>query len=160
MPDSMPISELASAPSLTFEEVGDRYRGTIISIEKRQSTDIDTGEPQTWPDGRPKMVTCITLEVDGEERVLYLRGGNFEVASGQGASGEAALVAAAKAVGAASIDAGATLEVVHSGLGKRSSLAKNAPKLYSMRYTAPKRSLPVDDVGGGTGGLFSDDEGS
>jgi hypothetical protein len=154
----MNLSELASAPSVKFDEVGDRYRGIITSIEKRQSTDIDTGELQTWPDGRPRMVTCVMLEIDGEEKVLYLRGGNFEVASGTGTSGEVALVAAAKAAGVGSIDAGATLEIVHSGLGKKPSPAKNPPKLYSIKYTAPKQSLDIGDVGGGAA-LFSDDEG-
>lgn len=147
---SMKISDIGGIPTFKFEEVGDRCKGRIVAIQKRQSTDIDSGELLTWPDGRPKLYTSITLDLDGEERTVNGAGGNFEAASGEGKSFEAALVAAAKAAGADSIDAGGTLEVVHSGMGKRTAAAKAAPRLYSMRYTAPKQTMPVS-------GLFSDD---
>lgn len=150
--DSMRISDIGGTPTFRFESIGDRCKGRIVSITKRQSTDMDSGELLTWPDGRPKLYTSITLDLDGEERTVNGAGGSFEVATGEGRSFEAALVAAAKAAGAESIDAGATLEVVHSGLGKKTGVGKNAPRLYSMRYTAPKQTMPVS-------GLFSDDEG-
>lgn len=149
--DSMKVSDIGGIPTFKFEEVGDRCKGRIVAIQKRQSTDMDSGEPLTWPDGRPKMYTSITLDFDGEERTVNGAGGNFEAASGEGKSFEGALVIAAKAAGADSIDAGGTLEVVHSGLGKKTGTGKNAPRLYSMRYTPPKQSMPVS-------GLFSDDE--
>lgn len=149
--DSMKLSDIGGTPTFRFEEVGDRVKGRIVAIEKRQSTDIDSGELQVWPDGRPKLYTSVTLDVDGEERTVNGAGGAFEVASGEGKSFEAALVSAAKAAGAESIDAGATLEVIHSGMGKKTGVGKNAPRLYSMRYTAPKATMPVT-------GLFSDDE--
>lgn len=150
--DSMKVSDIGGIPTFKFEEVGDRCKGRIIAIQKRQSTDIDSGELLTWPDGRPKMYTSVTLDINGDERTINGAGGNFEVASGEGKSFEAALVAAAKVAGADSIDAGGDLEVVHSGMGKRTSSGKNAPRLYSMKYTPAAKTMPVS-------GLFSDDEG-
>lgn len=160
MSDSMKIGDIGGTPTFKFEEVGDRCKGEVVQIEKRQSTNMDSGELQTWPDGRPKLYTSITLLIDGEERTVNGAGGNFEIASGEGTSFEAALVKAVKAAKCDSIDAGATLEVVHSGMGKKTGVGKNAPRLYSMKYTPPRQTMSVDDVAGAApvGSLFSDDE--
>ena len=150
MSDSMKLSDLGGTPTFKFEGVGDRCRGPVVAIQKRQSTDMDSGELLTWPDGRPKMYTSVTLQIDGEERTVNGAGGTFEVGSGEGKSFEAALLAAAKAAGVESIDKGATLEIVHSGMGKKTSAGKNAPRLYTMKYTPPNTALD-------TSGLFSDE---
>jgi len=149
MSDSMPISDLRGAASLnaTLANVGDRVAGTIVSVRRAQQTDLDTGSPLTWSDGNPRMMTVVVIRKDdGEEGALYARGGNFEVVTGEGTSLEGAIVDAVTTVGASSIDAGARLEVVHSGLGKRSSAAKNPPKLYRAKYTPAASSMAVSDL--------------
>jgi hypothetical protein len=159
--ESMSLGELQGAPSFKFEEVGDRVSGRIVSIRKRQSTDMDTGELLTWANGDPRMFTAVTLvnDADGEEVAVNGAGGKFEPAKGKGTSFETALLAAGRAAKVGSIDAGGHLEVVHSGLGKKPSAGKNAPKLYTISYTPPNASLKLDGEAGDEPDLFSQNDG-
>lgn len=154
----VPINEIASGgKAWSGEVVGDRIKGIVKLVERRQQRDFTTGDPLTWSDGSPRMLTYIELETsmrdsddDDGTRALYAKGGNFEVASGTGAAMERAIVEAVKAVGASSIDEGAELEVVHSGLAKPTTRGYQPAKLYAAKYTAPTSSVDVSD-------LFSDD---
>lgn len=144
--DSLPISDLQSSPSVKFERVGDRVSGRITSVRRQQQTDFDTGEALSWSNGDPRMMTVVRLEVDGEERALYARGGKYEVVDGEGTSLEAAIVDAVVAAGGTSIERGAMLHVVHSGLGKPPKRGANAPKLYRAQYTPPTAAVPISDL--------------
>ena len=148
--DALPISDLISSPSVKFEKVGDRIAGVVTSVRRQQQTDFDTGEALTWSNGDARMMTVVRLDVDGEERALYARGGKYEVVDGEGTSLESAIVDAVIAAGARSIERGARLEVAHSGLGKPPKRGANAPKLYRAKYSPPAASIPVSD-------LFSDE---
>lgn len=147
--DSLPIGDLIASPAVKFEAVGDRVAGTITSVRRQQQTDFDTGEALTWSNGDPRMMTVVRMEINGEERALYARGGKYEAVEGEGTSLEAAIVDAVVAAGGTSIAKGATLEVVHSGLGKPPKRGANAPKLYRAKYTPPTESVAISD-------LFSD----
>jgi len=49
-------------PSAKFPTVGTTVTGTIVrEPELQQQTDFDTGEPLTWPDGRPRMQVRVIL---------------------------------------------------------------------------------------------------
>jgi hypothetical protein len=144
--DSLPISDLISSPSIKFDTVGDRVSGVITAVRRQQQTDFDTGEALSWSNGDPRMMTVVRLEVDGEERALYARGGKYEVVEGEGTSLESAIVDAVVAAGGTAIERGARLEVVHSGLGKAPKRGANAPKLYRAKYTPAAASVPVSDL--------------
>jgi hypothetical protein len=150
MAESMDLSELSNPAAVKFESVGDRVAGRIIDVSQQPQTDIETGEPLYFTSGKPRLQLVIVLEIDGESRSLYAKGGTYEVASGEGTSLQNAITEAAKAAGAKSLDAGATLEVVHTGLGKKTNPAFSAPRLFRARYSPPVASVPLD-------GLFSDD---
>lgn len=146
MSDSLPLSELKSSPSISFENVGDRVAGVIESVSRKQQTHFETGELLSWSNGDPRMLTFIVIRKDdGEEGALYARGGSFEVASGEGTSLEGAIVEAAIAAGATALEKGARLEVVHSGLSKRVS-GKNPAKLYRAKYTPATAAVPLSDL--------------
>ena len=61
--------------------IGTTVRGEIIDATVRQSTDMETGKPKFWEDGKPQMELDLTLqdetmtgdENDGERR-LFARG--------------------------------------------------------------------------------------
>lgn len=148
------ISELTRPPAAKFEDVGDRVKGVITRAARQQQTDLDTGELMVWANGDPRMQTVIAVQqADGTEVTLYARGGNYTVETGEGTAMEKAIVDAVVAAKADAIKVGATLEVVHSGLGKAAKRGVNQPKLYRARYVppaAPDTEVPVS-------GLFSDD---
>lgn len=151
---SLPINEIASGgKAWSPETVGDKISGIIKLVERRQQRDFTTGDPLTWSDGSPRMLTYIELETDLRDsdeddgvRALYAKGGNFEVASGSGTALERAIVEAVKAAGATSIDEGAKLDVAHTGLAKPTTRGYQPAKLFTARYEAPKSSVGVDDL--------------
>lgn len=63
-----------SNPSLSFKDkpFGTTYKGTVVELPSlMQGRDFETGEPATWPDGNPKMVVCVTLDIGGDKWNLW-----------------------------------------------------------------------------------------
>ena len=152
---SMNLEELGGeSTSWSPEEIGDKISGTILSIKRKQQTDFSTNEPLTWSNGDPRMQTLVELQTDERlnddddgVRTLWLKGGkNFEPGTGKGQSGEEALKTAVKETGSKTIDEGATLQVVMTGLAKPTTRGYQPAKLYTMKYTAPSLSADVDDL--------------
>lgn len=146
MSNSLPLADLGNVPAVKLETVGDKVSGRIVRVARQQQRDFDTGAPMVWSDGNPRLQTVIVLDVNGEERALYAKGGNYDVVSGTGLSMESAIVAAVREAGGASIDAGAELAVAHSGLGKPPRAGANAPKLYTAQYRPATASANVSDL--------------
>jgi hypothetical protein len=135
------------------EKIGDRIKGRIRLIERRQQRAFDGGAALTWDDGSPRMLTYIELETDLREsddddgvRSLYLKGGrNFEPAEGKGHAGEVALVEAAKKAGIKVIEEGCILEDVLTGMAKPTTRGYQGAKLHTMKLEAPTSSVNLDD---------------
>lgn len=148
----------STGSAFSFENVGDIVEGEILNAEMRQQTDVQTGEPLTFADGKPRMQLVITLQTklrdkgddDDGVRQIYAKGGNFEVASGSGTSMRNAIADAVKEAGAKSLDEGGKLAVSFTGLGKAKSRGFSQPKLYTAAYQAPKASVSAES-------LFSDE---
>lgn len=47
--------------------LGESAIGTIKATSSQQSTNFDTKQPDTWDDGKPKMLAVFVLDVDGQE---------------------------------------------------------------------------------------------
>ena len=136
-----------------FDQIGDTVEGTITDAVLSQQTDMETNQPLTWSDGRPRMQLVVTLQTsmkddpdDDGVRKIYAKGGRYEVAEGAGTSLKDAIGDAVKKAGARTIEEGATLKVGHSGMGKKTNRGFNAPKLYRAVYTAPVAKVAVDDL--------------
>lgn len=148
------LNEIGSgSKAWSAEEVGEKVSGIITLVERRQQRGFDGGAPLTWDDGSPRMLTYIEIETDLREgddddgiRALYCKGGNYEAASGSGMSLEKAVVDAVKKAGAKSIDVGAKLSVAHTGIGKKTAKAFQAPKLYTAKYEPATASVDVVDL--------------
>lgn len=139
----------SGSKSAKFEAVGDTIRGEIVTAEVKQQSDPD-GNLKTWSNGDPVMQLVITVQTDDRDgddddgqRRIYAKGGNYEAASGKGTSMLVAIREAVKKAGVAKLEVGGTITVAHSGLGKKTSPAYSAPKLYVAKYEPPT-SKPVD----------------
>ena len=142
------------AKSFPFDAVGDSVTGEITHMEKRQQTDLQTGQPATWDDGNPKMMLVVKLQTDLQEdeddsgeRSVYLRGGNPQAVTGTGTSSLGAVREAVKASKAAGgLEQGGLLTLTYSGEGKASGRAFSPPKLYTAVYKAPVMAVNLDDM--------------
>ena len=130
--------------SFPFENVGDEVEGTIVQSQLRKQTDFETGEPQTWPDGNPKMQIVMDLETalrdpeksyDDGVRRLFIKGN--------------ALRATREAVraGGGQLLNGGWFKLRHSALGTPPKKGLHAPKLFEAQYKAPAASgISADDI--------------
>jgi hypothetical protein len=140
--------------SFPFEEIGDRVRGQIIDMERRQQTDLQTNEPRFFPNGQPMFAVVITLqtelsedETDDGQRTVWIRGGNYTPEKGTGASSLNALKDALRKANSKDIDINGFLEMELTGMGKQVSRGFSPPKLYTMVYEPPSKAISVDELG-------------
>jgi hypothetical protein len=140
----------SSSASFQFNNIGDSVSGKIIALDEVQQTDLDTGLPAVWPDGKPKMMIRVVLSTDlrdgpddSGERTLYLRGSKKPESR---SSLSAVIQAAIKATGKSAIDVGGWLSLAYTGDGEKTRAAYSAPKQYAAQYKAPS----VDLAGGST----------
>lgn len=151
--DEIPLGDLSGGVSALGEgaEIGDKCEGTIVKLERRQQTDRGTNEPKVWNDGRPRMMTVITIQTaDGELRSLFAKGGKFDIGQGEGDSMENAIVKAAKLAGADRLRVGDWLSVTFSGMAKKKPGGFQPAKLFTAIYRVDKGSMDL--------GLFSDED--
>jgi hypothetical protein len=142
------------AKAFPFENMGDTVTGQIVEMKKQQQTDLDTGEPQFWKNGDPKMMLRITLQTDASDssedeglRAIYLRGGNPTAVKGKGTSSLVAVKEAVKKSGATDgIQVGGTLTLQYAGEGEKPNRAFNAPKLYVASYKPPAYGIDMDEM--------------
>lgn len=128
-----------------FDNIGDSVTGKILDLEEVQQTDMETGEPLTWPNGKPKMMFRLTLQTDLREddaddgvRTIYLRGSRK---SSSKSSLAAALDAVKRATGSTQMQTGATYTHTYIGDGVPTRRGYNPPKLYEAVYVPPSVDL-------------------
>lgn len=131
-----------------FETIGDTITGTVTDdASLSQVTDFETGKPDTWDDGQPKMQLRVNVQTqlrdpadphDDGVRSVYVKwwGGQRK-----------ALQQALREAGARGIAAGTTFTATYVGDGEAPRRGFSAPKLY--RYEVkPPASAPADLLGG------------
>jgi hypothetical protein len=131
--------------SFPFDNHGDSVTGKILNMEEIQQTDLDTGKPAFWDDGKPKMQFRVTLQTelsddvdDDGQRTIYLRGSRKPEAK----STLSAVLAAVKATtGATALDVGGVLTLTYVSDGVAKQRGYNAPKQYSATYRPPSTDL-------------------
>jgi hypothetical protein len=73
MNDPFAAGSGSGSPVVKFAAVGDTVTGVVKSVEQQQDAQPD-GTLKTWPDGKPMAVYVFTLDVDGDEMRLFVRG--------------------------------------------------------------------------------------
>jgi hypothetical protein len=122
--------------SASFKQIGDSVTGFILRPpEVQQIRNFDSGQPEYWPDGKPKMQIRAVLMTeerdpadpeDSGERAVYIR-----------ANVQRAVAQAVRQSGAKGLEVGGKLMVKYTGDGKASKRGFNPPKLYEAKYRAP-----------------------
>lgn len=121
------------AKSFPFDNPGDTVTGKILSIVKRQQTDMKTGEPKVWANGDPRFMYTITLQTD-------LRDDDFD--DGQRTvnvkwKSQRAVQDAVRAAGGKKPEIGGllSLKYVKDGIGERGQVP---PKEWAAMYRLPE----------------------
>ena len=115
-------------PPITFD-------GTVVAQETAIQTDFNSGEPLSWPDGRPRRKVIITLaDKDGQLHGLHVR-----VPSGL----YNAIKTAIQLQSVPGLREGDWLSITYTGDGEKEG-KKSAPKLFEV-VLGPGEGAPQAD---------------
>lgn len=124
----------ASAPSVSFAEIGDSVTGVVIKVDERNDT-LPDGTPKTWANGEPMKVFIFTLDTADGERAMWVRGNMVTAVK------EAARAAGVKTV------IGQQLTVQHHALGE-----KKPGRFPAKLFRAKLEPAPAKAAAKATGG--------
>lgn len=134
--------------SLSFADEATKgvKRGGLIVDDPTmsQQTDMQSGEPVFWPDGKPKMQVVVKLQTDEADpddtfddgvRALYVKGDL-----------QRAVAQALREAGAKGLRKGGTLMVAWVGEEPAKTRGFNPKKLYAAQYSPPEPGAATDAV--------------
>ncbi|HUW03034.1 MAG TPA: hypothetical protein VMW08_11820 [Acidimicrobiales bacterium] len=136
--------------------IGDSVTGIVVSADRAQQTDFDTGAPMEWDNGDPRMESVVIIDTDLRDpevenddgkRSLHLRGGNYDVEKGEGLAGEKALLEAINKTGVR-CDTGVKITAKITGLAKVTGRGKNPAKLWTISLEAAPKGIGEEDLFG------------
>lgn len=144
LPDPNSLLSSKSVPSISFKDakVGDSFTGTITDLETAQVRNYETGDPEFWDDGKPKLQIVVTLatdyldpEVEGDDgtRKVYLAGQKL-----------AAAKQAMKEAGISKLEKGFGFTISFVGEKPSSNKKYNNVKLYGITIKPVKSNPDVD----------------
>jgi uncharacterized protein with beta-barrel porin domain len=144
LPDPNDLLSGKSVPSISFKDakVGDSFTGVITELETAQVRNYETGDPEFWEDGNPKLQIVVTLateygdgvEDDGERKV-YLFGQKLQAAK-----------AAMKEANVTKLEKGFGFTITFAGEKPSSNKKYNNVKLYGITIVPSKSNPAVDAV--------------
>lgn len=144
LPDPNSLLGTRSIPSISFKDVkvGTSFTGTITDLRTVQVRSYDTGEPEFWDDGKPKLQIEVTLatdyldpELDGDDgtRRVYLFGQKLAAAKQE-----------MKAKGMSKLEKGMKFTITFVGEKPASNKKYNNVKLYGIELEKGTSNPDVD----------------
>ncbi len=137
----MSLFATSTGKGVKFNEIGARITGKIAQLPfEKQATKFGSQEPDTWPNGDPKMQVVVPLTDtnapredanDDGDRTLYV----------SSTAMKKAIFAAISASGAQDVQIGGTLTVQYTGNDPASQNPANPKKLYQAQYSPPATGL-------------------
>lgn len=146
LPDPNDLLGTRSIPSISFKDakIGDSFTGSITDLRTVQVRSYDTGEPEFWDDGKPKLQIEVTLATDyldpdlddddGTRRV-YLFGQKLAAAKQE-----------MKAKGFSKLEKGMQFTISFVGEKPASNKKYNNVKLYGIELGAATSNPDVDKL--------------
>lgn len=136
----------AAGKGLKFNTVGDGYSGIIVSVDKRAYTDLKTGKPEYWEDGKPKEQIVIGIQTDLRSPEIEDDDGvRYDYIKAWGVQLKALREASRQAQGSPAV--GDTYSVKFVGEEPNKTRGFNATKLYEYKIV---KGSPVDALLGGS----------
>lgn len=146
LPDPNDLLSTRSIASISFKDakVGDSFTGTISDLRTVQVRSYDSGEPEFWDDGKPKLQIEVTLETgyldptaddDDGTRRIYLFGQKLSAAKQE-----------MKSKGFAKLERGMKFTIALAGEKPSSNKKYNNVKLYGIEIEAATSNPAVDQL--------------
>jgi hypothetical protein len=146
LPDPNDLLGTRSIPALSFKDakVGTAYTGTITDLRTVQVRSYDSGEPEYWDDGKPKLQIEVTLateylnpelEDDDGTRRVFLFGQKLAAAKQE-----------MKSKGFSKLEKGMQFTITFSGEKPASNKKYNNVKLYDITLDEGKSNPEVDEL--------------
>lgn len=144
LPDPNDLLSGKSIPSISFKDakVGDSFTGIIAELETAQVRNYESGEPEFWEDGNPKLQIVVTLDTDyaanaddDGQRKVYLFGQKLQAAK-----------TAIKEAGIEKLEKGSTFTITYSGTKPSSNKKYNDVKIYGITIVPGKSNPAVDNL--------------
>jgi len=139
--------------SASFENIGDRVEGTIVSLEVTQQTDFESGDLLFWDDEKrqPRQQLVVSLQTDQRDPELEDDDGVRKVyVKGSKKAGSRSLhdatAAAVRAAGAKGLKEGGYIVYVHDGTEPAAKRGMSDRKLYSAAYRPPSAEAATGDL--------------
>ena len=144
LPDPNDLLGTRSIPSISFKDasVGDAFTGIVTDLRTVQVRSYDSGEPEFWDDGKPKLQIEVTLateyldagveEDDGTRRV-YLFGQKLSAAKLE-----------MKSKGIGKLEKGMKFTITFAGEKPASNKKYNNVKLYGIEIEPATSNPDVD----------------
>ena len=144
LPDPNDLLGTRSIPSISFKDakIGDSFTGVITDLRTVQVRSYDSGEPEFWDDGKPKLQIEVTLatdyldpsldEDDGTRRV-YLFGQKLSAAKQE-----------MKAKGLSKLEKGMKFSISFVGEKPASNKKYNNVKMYGIEIEPATSNPDVD----------------
>lgn len=144
LPDPNDLLGTRSIPSISFKDakIGDSFTGVITDLRTVQVRSYDSGEPEFWDDGKPKLQIEVTLatdyldpsldEDDGTRRV-YLFGQKLSAAKQE-----------MKAKGLSKLEKGMKFTISFVGEKPASNKKYNNVKMYGIEIEPATSNPDVD----------------
>lgn len=132
LPDYNDLLTSQSIPSISFKDakIGESFTGTITNLETAQVRNYETGDPEFWEDGKPKLQIVVTLATDYIDPTLESDDGSRKVyLFGQKL---AAARQAMKDSGFTKLELGTKFTITFSGEKPSSNKKYNNIKVYSI----------------------------
>lgn len=126
-------------PYATFHNIGDSITGTIVAPPvQQQMTEVGTGKPLTWDDGKPRMQLVITLQTDQRDPDIENDNGQRRVfVTGTSVKQGGGMKGAFQRAGVRDLPVGGTLTVTYTHDGEPAGKGFNPPKQYKVEFTPP-----------------------
>jgi hypothetical protein len=136
-------------PWAKWHSVGDAVIGTVLALPViRQSRDFDSGEPDFWSNGDPKMEVVVRIATDLRDPEIDDDDGTRAVVLPVGSQRFQAVQKAVKRAGASGIEVGGTLTIVFDSEKKHEKhrMGYNPIKQFTAKYIAPPPSEETGDL--------------
>jgi hypothetical protein len=155
MSDGNDLLGKTARPWAKWPAVGAVVTGTVIDAPSaRQSRNFESGEPDTWPNGDPKMEVVVPLATSERDPEIEDDDGERSLVLPVGSARFKAVQAAMKRAGVKALAPGGVIAVRYTKDGPKPKGSKlNAPKEFSAEYTPPA-GVSEQDALAALGGLI------
>jgi hypothetical protein len=135
--------EAGGVPSAKFAKFGDAITGNVVTAEKQQDRDYQTGLPKTWDDGQPKYVLVVTVATDVRDPKIDNDDGTRRIWARGAMLGA---IRSALRTSRARLEPGGKLTVTYTHDNEPADRKMSPAKQYTAEYHGPPAGFSAEEL--------------